>query len=245
MFAPAGPDQAGCGVMSVVGSDKSKKNSASAPDVVSDEVRRLILDGTIGPGERINVRDLERRLEVSHIPIREGIRLLQAEGLVETKPNIGAVATKVSLSELEDVYDLRRLIEPPVARRAASAMSDAHIPVLHAALTELEGSASTPGTMDAGYIAAHRRFHRTLLAPGLTPTIERTLNPLWGVTERYLRLTKGAALPVADQQHRLMVELCEKRQGEELAAVLTQHLHLTAATLKILYGAIRTVSPRQ
>ncbi len=229
--------------MSIVGSRDSKKAAASVPDIVANEVRGLILDGTISPGERINIRDLERRLQVSHIPIREGIRMLQAEGLVETMPNVGAVATKISLRELEDVYDLRRLIEPPVARRAASSMPDSHIGLLHAALTELESSVDTPGAMDGGYIAAHQRFHRVLLAPSLTPTIERTLERLWGVTERYLRLTRGAALPVADTQHRLMVELCEERRGEELADVLSQHLHLTTDTIHILYGASGSESP--
>lgn len=229
--------------MSIVGSDNSKKNSASVPDIVANEVRGLILDGTIGPGERINVRYLERRLQVSHIPIREGIRMLQAEGLVETRPNVGAVSTNISLRELEDVYDLRRLIEPPVAQRAAAAMSDEQLVGLRGALTEMENSAGTPGTMDAGYIAAHQRFHRVLLAPSLTPTIERTLDRLWVVTERYLMLTRGAALPVADRQHRLMVELCEERRGEELATVLSRHLHLTTDTLHVLYGAIPTASP--
>ncbi len=229
--------------MNVTGSRESRKNSTSVPDAVAEEVRSLILDGTIGPGERINVRDLERRLQVSHIPIREGIRMLQAEGLVETMPNVGAVATRISLDELADVYDLRRLIEPPVARRAAAGMPDKHIPVLHAALADVENSAETPGTMDAGYIATHQRFHRVLLAPGLTPTIERALDRLWGVTKRYLMLTRGAALPVADEQHRRMVELCEERRGDELAEVLGQHLHLTTDTLHILYGAIRTAGP--
>ena len=229
--------------MSVVGREDSHKGSSSVPDIVASEVRGLILDGTIGPGERINVRDLERRLQVSHIPIREGIRMLQAEGLVETVPNVGAAATNISLRELEDVYDLRRLIEPPVAQRAASDMPDAHVPALHAALARLENYTAERGTIDSGYIAAHQQFHRVLLAPGLTPTIERTLDRLWRVTERYLMLTRGAALPVADTQHRLMVELCEERRGEELAAVVSQHLHLTTDTIRILYGAIGTIAP--
>ena len=229
--------------MSVAGREDTRKGSSSVPDIVASEVRGLILDGTIGPGERINIRNLERRLQVSHIPIREGIRMLQAEGLVETVPNVGPVATTISLRELEDVYDLRRLIEPPVAQRAASSRPDAHIPSLHAALTRLEDSAAEPGTMDGGYIAAHQQFHRVLLAPSLTPTIERTLGRLWGVTERYLMLTRGAALPVADTQHRLMVELCEERRGDELADVLRQHLHLTTDTIHILYGALRTAGP--
>ena len=54
---------------------------------------------------------------MSHIPIREAIRRLEAEGLVVNVPKRGAVAAGVSLNELDDIYDLRRIIEPPVVER--------------------------------------------------------------------------------------------------------------------------------
>ena len=212
------------------------KTHNSIPDQVADELRGLILDGTIGPGQRINVRDFERRLNVSHIPIREAIRLLEAEGLVESRPNVGAVATEVSLQELEEVYDLRRIIEPPVARRAIGAMGDDHIDLLHEALDALNALDGSADGMDDDYIAAHRRFHWLLLAPGSTPVIERSLERLWGMTERYMRLTRGAAIPVADAQHADMVALCERRDADGLAELLGDHLHLTANTLQVLYG---------
>lgn len=208
----------------------------STPAIVADGIRVEILDGRIAPGERINVRELGRRLEVSHIPIREAVRLLEAEGFVDTRPNVGAVAAGVSLVELEEVYELRRMIEPIVAKRAAVAMSEDDIARVRQVLAELEELERQVDGIDDDIIFVHRQFHWELLAPGASPLIERTLRNLWRVSERYVRLTRGAALPVADVQHAEMAELCERRDGEALAELLNDHLHLTANTMKILYS---------
>lgn len=219
----------------VIDDDDRPKARSSTPEVVAHELRRHILDGTIGPGERINVRDLERRLNVSHIPIREAMRMLEAEGLVESRPNVGAVASEVSISELEDVYDFRRMIEPAVAQRAVERMTETEISNLRRVLAQLEALEDVGKAMDDDHIAVHRRFHWLLLEPGATPTIELALARLWRVAERYVRLTRGAAVPVADEQHRSMVDLCEAGDGEGLGELLNEHLHLTANTLQVLY----------
>ena len=148
--------------MTTVGREKDA--TRSTPEIVAEELRGKILEGTIGPGERINVRELGRRLRLSHTPIREAVRLLEAEGLVETKMNVGAVAAGISLVELEDVYELRRIIEPTVARRAAAAMSDEHIDRLRAALHELDELEKNTEGMDSRIISANRQFHWELLA---------------------------------------------------------------------------------
>jgi len=207
----------------------------STPDVVAEKLRGEILDGTIAPGERINVRKLGARLEFSHIPIREALRVLEAEGLVETSPNVGAVAAGVSLSELEEVYDVRRMIEPTVAQRAVARMTRAEIDRARAALRHLEELEDATDGIDDAIINAHREFHWALLAPGASTVIERTIQGLWRTTERYVRLTRGAALPVADAHHRQMVELCEVGDGQRMAELVAEHLRLTENAVKILY----------
>ena len=215
--------------------DREGEPLRSTPAIVADALRGEILDGTIGPGERINVRELGRRLEVSHIPIREAVRLLEAEGFVETSPNVGAVAAGLSLVELEEVYDLRRMIEPVVVTRAVAAMSDDHVLLIRSVLDDLEERERRADGIDDEVATAHRRFHWELLAPGASPLVERTLRGLWRISERYVRRTRGAALPVADEQHSRMVELCEHRDADALADLLNDHLYLAANTLKILY----------
>ena len=212
------------------------KTVKAMPAVVAEGLRNDILDGTIRPGQRINVRELGRRLKVSHIPIREAVRLLEAEGLLETRPNVGAVAAGVSRVELENVYDLRRMIEPAVARRSVRRMSDEHTGRLRGTLEELEALERKTGGIDDNVIVTHRRFHWELLAPGATPVIEGSLRHLWHISERYVRLTRGAAIPVADIQHAQMVELCEQSDGDALADLLNEHLHLAANTLQLLCG---------
>ncbi len=216
-------------------SDGTDKEVRPIPMIVADGLRGEILEGTIRPGERINVRELGRRLDVSHIPIREAVRLLEAEGLIETRPNVGAVAAGVSLTELEDVYELRRMVEPVIAARAVEVMSDDHVLLLRLVLEELEGYERGTEGIDANVITTHRRFHWELLSPAASPLIERTLHGLWRVSERYVWLTRGAALPIADVQHAEMVDMCDRRDGDALAGLLNEHLHLTANTLKILY----------
>lgn len=208
----------------------------STPAIVADVLRAEIIDGRVAPGERINVRELGRRLEVSHIPIREAIRMLEAEGFLFTKPNVGAVAAGVSLEELDDVYAMRRMIEPIVAQRAATLMTDDQVAKMRSVLAELEELEGRVDGINDDVVVVHRRFHWELLAPGATPLIDRTLHSLWRVSERYVRLTRGTALPVADVQHVAMADLCERRDGKALADLLNDHLHLTANTLKILYN---------
>ena len=84
----------------------------SIQDVIEAELRERILVGDIEPGGRINVRQLEQHFGVSHIPIREAIHRLEAEGLVVNVPRRGAIAAGVSLKELDEIYDLRRILEP-------------------------------------------------------------------------------------------------------------------------------------
>ena len=215
--------------------DSTDQEIRSTPTIVAEGLRKEILDGTIGPGERINVRKLGQRLNVSYIPIREAVRLLEAEGFVETKPNVGATAAGISLVELEDVYDLRRMIEPVIAKRAVERMSDEHVMVVRQALRELEELEAIASGIDTNVIVAHRRFHWELLAPAAAPLVERTLRGLWRISERYVRRTRGIALPVAVAQHAEMVELAARREGDALADLLNDHLHLTASALKILY----------
>jgi len=92
-------------------------------DGITERLRRAIITGTIRPGERIRVADLERKFGVSHIPIREALRRLQSEGFVEISPRRTTIAAGVDLSDLANIYDLRRIIELEIGRRSVSRMT--------------------------------------------------------------------------------------------------------------------------
>jgi DNA-binding GntR family transcriptional regulator len=198
--------------------------------IIETELRERILLGEIEPGGRINVRQLEQHFGVSHIPIREAIRRLEAEGLVVSVPRRGAVAAGVSLNELDEIYDLRRIVEPSVARRAVDGMTTSEFDEITVAYETL--ISAERGNAEIDFSKAHWDFHWQVLCPGSTDEIERLVHRLWRVADRYVRLTRGAAIDAAHDQHHQLYDACAGRDGAAAAMILERHLHLTGDALR-------------
>ena len=205
--------------------------SSLAEDVTA-RLRSALLSGEITPGRRLLMRDLEERFGVSHIPIREALRRLEAEGLVENVPQKGAVATPISLEQLGELYDLRRILECEVAARAAPRYDATHLARIRTAFEHLDHEAADPGSPE--FTSAHRDFHWAILAPGASPLIERTLRQLWQGTERYVRLSAVAlhTAETARAQHRHLLELAEAKDRRRMRADVAQHLHVTEDAIR-------------
>lgn len=90
---------------------------------VFEDIRARILDGRLPAGEPLPERDLSAELDVSRVPIREALPLLEAAGLVMLSPRRPAVVTMVTRSGVDELYDIRSALEPLVARKAASAVA--------------------------------------------------------------------------------------------------------------------------
>jgi DNA-binding GntR family transcriptional regulator len=113
-------------------------------DGITERLRRAIITGTIRPGERIRVGDLERKFGVSHIPIREALRRLQSEGFVEISPRRTTIAAGVDLSDLANIYDLRRIIEVEIGRRSVSRMTTNEVEAVQRALVSFQAVGNDP-----------------------------------------------------------------------------------------------------
>jgi DNA-binding GntR family transcriptional regulator len=85
----------------------------------TEVIREAIMDGRLGPGQRLKEEELARELGISRTPVREALLILQTEGLVEAAPNRGATVRSYQIEDLEDMYHLRALLEGYGARRAA------------------------------------------------------------------------------------------------------------------------------
>lgn len=203
----------------------SKIERRSLAEEVAQRLRHDILSGRYGPGERIVVPTLEERYGVSHIPIREAFRSLENEALIVSRRGSGAVVAAVSLGELHDIYDLRRLLEVDVLRTAIALYDDVILEEAQAAFEAVHGLA--PTTHDELWWPAHRRFHMSLLRPGLTPWSERVLRLLWQSVERYQRLYTlvFGSVEQADREHRELLNIARERDEERLVAAWLTHLN--------------------
>jgi DNA-binding GntR family transcriptional regulator len=211
-------------------------------DVIGDRLRADILRGAIRPGERIVVAEIERRFQVSHIPIREALRRLEAEGLVESRPRRGTVATGLALDELADLYELRRLLEGELAARATAKRTPAQLDQLLAAHAELELAETAPDPEAAGFWTVHREFHWAILAPAATPWVRRVLDQLWQGAERYVRLQLSAHFARVEEsvaQHRGLAEACRRGDPAEVRRLLCEHLSSSEDSLREGYLAMQ------
>ena len=96
----------------------------SASAAASEVIRQAIVDGRLPPGRRLKEEELARELGMSRTPVREALLILESEGLVESIPRRGATVRTYAVGDLDDVYQLRALLEGYAARRAATRISE-------------------------------------------------------------------------------------------------------------------------
>jgi len=96
----------------------------NASDAAAELIKKAILDGRLQPGERLKEEELAAGLGISRTPVREALRILQTEGLLDSSPYQGTTVRRYALEELDELYQLRALLEGFAARRAARLVSD-------------------------------------------------------------------------------------------------------------------------
>jgi DNA-binding GntR family transcriptional regulator len=150
------------------------------PPVESD-LRHAILTGDQPPGTTVPIDEVAAFFGVSAIPVREALKTLFGEGLVEHRPHVGYRVAKLTFLEFRELYDVRQALESAALRAAAvNATADDHDRV-RAAHEALAG-ASRSGD-DREYAAASRRFHFALIEPSGMHRMIRMYETAWNITE--------------------------------------------------------------
>jgi DNA-binding GntR family transcriptional regulator len=157
-------------------------SNSSAVDLVTAEIRRAVLTGTLAPGKQFSIRDLAEQLGVSHIPIREALRRLESQGLILLPQARSASVAPLSVADLDAIYRLRYVVELPLAGASAGRRSDVEIDRLNN-LLEL----SRDMDPDIAW-QAHYDFHEALVHPAANEWDGRILHTLWVAAERYTHL---------------------------------------------------------
>ena len=158
--------------------------TGSAVDLVTAEVRRSILNGTLAPGTSFSITDLSEQLGVSTIPVREALRRLDAQGLVVCVPGRSAIVNPLDVDELRGIFRLRRAIEPDLAARSSHLLSDSDLTQLHALLDAY----GKPNDDAEEVWQIHHDLHLAILAPAASAWDLRILNQLWHASDRYTRI---------------------------------------------------------
>ena len=196
----------------------------SRVEAVYRDLREEIIAGTYEPGSHLRLHALASRYGVSLIPIREAIRKLETERLVETTPNKGARVAKISTEDISDSYTARILLETGALRLAypnidAEAVAEARS-AMKAMVKALESD-----DWEAG-LALHRDLHFFLYGLSGSTWLVYVIEILWAHTERYRRL--GTPDPDGGE-HAKMLDALEDGRIEAAVEALRFDLENTAA----------------
>lgn len=196
---------------------------------VADAVRDMIIQDEIRAGERIRERDLAQRLQVSRTPLRESLKILAAEGLVELLPNRGAVVSNPTAEEIHDMLRVLGVLEALAGELACARASDAELAEVKALHFEMLAAYARQDRL--GYFKVNQRIHRAIvMASGnrsLMATHQRINAQLYRV--RYRSNLVNTRWHTAIEEHEVILQQLLARDAAALAATLRGHLGSTWA----------------
>jgi DNA-binding GntR family transcriptional regulator len=191
----------------------------SLADKAYHEIRGLIVSLELAPGAVIDERELIERLEIGRTPVREALRRLAHERLVEVYPRRGMFVTGVDVRELARLSEVRELLEPEAARLAAERATDADRELLADLLTELDAGASELMDLD-------ERIHRAVYRASHNDLLEATLEQYYVLALRIwsMALDRAHELEEAVEAHRALLEAIRDGDGERAADTMRAHV---------------------
>lgn len=150
----------------------------SLSDQIFAELRELIVEGVLTPGQRLLERDLATQLTVSRIPLREAILQLEAEGLVQRAPRRGTVVATFTREDVSDLFDIRVPLESLAAGLAAKRATPASLEVLNEKLLQL--IEATHARQESALARLNVEFHIEIVRASGSPLLVAMMSPLHG-----------------------------------------------------------------
>jgi DNA-binding GntR family transcriptional regulator len=194
-------------------------------------LRRLILDGAIPNGASFSQVELAERLGVSRTPLREAMKMLQAEGIVQADHGRRTRVTALDVGDIDTVYGVRVLMEGAGVLVTVPLLSKSRIAELAEAVGEMRKHATDPDT-DL-WARAHRRFHRALV-PEAGREFARTLSAYFDRAERLRRMFQTEEIAGGVrliEEHEAILRACRTKNASKAAALVARHSSRAALTL--------------
>jgi DNA-binding GntR family transcriptional regulator len=195
----------------------------NASVAATELIRQAILDGRLEPGSRLKEEELARELGISRTPVREALLMLQAEGLIQTTPNRGAVVRTHDADDLIDLYQLRALLEGYAARQAATRVSDEELSQLGESCNRFDAIADEDVLE---LVRENMWFHSAIHAAAASPRLSamvRSVIELPLVYKSYVWYSPDQKR-ISAHYHRQITNALRLRDPDRAEALMREHV---------------------
>lgn len=206
--------------------------STTAEQEAYEYILQRIRRGTYGPGDRLKAEGIASAIDMSRMPVREAFRRLATEGLLVLRPNRGAIVVTLTLDDIEEIFEMRGVLEGLAVRHAVDNFDATARDDLEHLLNRMEYARQA----DTGdWLATHRNFHEYVCALSRRQRLMRQISGLHTALEPYLRLWLiNVNQPVSanvQSEHREIVEAMASGDPERAERVMQEHIRTTAPDL--------------
>lgn len=197
---------------------------AALHEQVAQRLRQMLLEGRIAPGAKLNERELSELLRVSRTPLREAIKMLAAEGLVELLPNRGAIAVSLTEEDVLHTFEVMAGLEGLAGELAAQRVTDAELSELQAMQFEMM-AAYTRRDLST-YYAINARIHSAIATAARNPVLAQVYQQVNARLQalRFRSNQDGEKWKRAVKEHERMIEALAARDAAAMREVLQLHL---------------------
>lgn len=204
----------------------------SLHDAVTGRLRDMIVEGTYPPGSRLPERVLCETFGISRTPLREALKVLASEGLLELAPNRGARVAGLTAADVDELFPVMGALEALAGELACARITEtelAEIRALHYQMVLHHTRGERPP-----YFELNQRIHEKILEAARNPTLTASYTNLSGRIRRarYTANIDAGRWAQAVAEHEEMLEALTDRDGARLAEILKRHLHNKCETVK-------------
>jgi len=205
-------------------------------DEVADSMRELINEGELEPRARVNESELTERFGISRTPLREAIKILATEGLLELLPNRGARVASISRNELEEMIEVIAGLEATACELACRSVTEEELTAIEAMHRDMVAAWQTRD--EVNYFRLNREIHEAIMLASRNSKLRSLYLGLTGRIQRsrYSAHQTEAQWAQAVEEHESMISLLRARDGDKLAALMRRHIRSKKPVIAAMYG---------
>lgn len=201
----------------------------TAAEFVATHLRSRILSGALAAGEPLRQNHIATELGVSSTPVREALRELVAEGLVSSDAHRSNVVRGLTLADVEEIYELRRLLEPILIRRSFASVSSEHLAEAEALIAQMAATHEI-----AAWSQLNGRFHLALSGPVQTSRMSRLVEGLRDASMPYVALSLYGRVDELERSNADHVEIIHAYKCHDCEAAVSLNDRHLFATIKLI-----------